>query len=266
MNKINQLYQEYKQTRKLAKIVSLNVDSGLKSEDSMITWIIVPFRDPEKGKGFRSHQLREFLKYMHMYRPDLTKSQINILVVEQTEDGKKFNRGALLNAGFNIINSQFKGADLYVFHDVDLLPSPKIMPLYFTRHSYPIHIGKLWTDKYKAFTFFGGIVGFNKETYEKVNGFPNDFWGWGKEDDANYNRIVANDIPIIQPQTFEKEKLIQEMTHEQNTKINTKGKEGVLKDLINWKNNGINSLRFKTLKFRQDKKYKNVYRVRILIF
>lgn len=38
--------------------------------------------------------------------------------------------------------------------------------------------------------YFGGVVAFNQEDFEAINGFPNTFWGWGGEDDEMYSRIV----------------------------------------------------------------------------
>lgn len=38
--------------------------------------------------------------------------------------------------------------------------------------------------------YFGGVVAFSREDFEKINGFPNTFWGWGGEDDEMYSRIV----------------------------------------------------------------------------
>lgn len=40
-------------------------------------------------------------------------------MVEQTADGRKFNRGKLLNAGFDMARDDY---DVFIFHDVDLLP------------------------------------------------------------------------------------------------------------------------------------------------
>lgn len=38
--------------------------------------------------------------------------------------------------------------------------------------------------------YFGGVVAFNRQDFEAINGFPNTFWGWGGEDDEMYSRIV----------------------------------------------------------------------------
>ena len=59
--------------------------------------------------------------------------------MEQSDDGRKFNRGKLLNIGFDIArknkcrpasntsttrtgNGQISNHDVFIFHDVDLLP------------------------------------------------------------------------------------------------------------------------------------------------
>ncbi|MEE6459994.1 hypothetical protein FKM82_000817 [Ascaphus truei] len=47
--------------------------------------------------------------------------------------------------------------------------------------------------------YFGGVSALSKEQFEKINGFPNSYWGWGGEDDDIYNRIVSRGMSISRP-------------------------------------------------------------------
>jgi len=38
---------------------------------------------------------------------------------------------------------------------------------------------------------FGGVTAFKRQHFELVNGFSNQFYGWGGEDDDMYNRQVC---------------------------------------------------------------------------
>jgi len=107
-----------------------------------------------------------------------------IVVVEQSEDGRKFNRGQLLNVGFRIAAQALPGLESYVTHDVDLLPSADMRAVYARRppEGHAVHLASVW-GKYAYATFIGGVLAFRSEDFERVNGFPNDYWGWGLEDD-----------------------------------------------------------------------------------
>lgn len=41
--------------------------------------------------------------------------------------------------------------------------------------------------------YFGGVSGLSKKQFLKINGFPNEYWGWGGEDDDIYNRYCPTD-------------------------------------------------------------------------
>ncbi len=145
--------------------------------------IIVPFRDSEITKP-RTAQLVKFVTYMKTY---LSGYNYKIFIIEQSEDGLKFNRGQLLNIGFFLAEKE--GYENFIFHDVDLLPSEELKKYYINvPTTSPVHIASVW-DRYGSNQkYFGGIVAFGKELFEKINGYPNNFWGWGGEDDELYNR------------------------------------------------------------------------------
>ena len=120
-----------------------------------------------------------------------------IYIIEQSDDKKQFNRGKLLNAGFKIACAE--GCNVFIFHDVDLMPSAELR-LYYTTvptGKSPVHIARVW-DRYNSNDkYFGGIVAFSKEQFEEINGYPNNFWGWGGEDDELMKR--AQEVYIVPP-------------------------------------------------------------------
>ena len=71
--------------------------------------IIVPYRK-------RPGHLRKFQQSIESY---LKNQDYELIVVEQNDD-LPFNRGKLLNIGFQ--QAIRKGCDYVVFHDVDMLP------------------------------------------------------------------------------------------------------------------------------------------------
>ena len=111
-----------------------------------------------------------------------------IYIIEQSDDKKEFNRGKLLNVGFRVAADE--GADVFIFHDVDLMPSTELLPYYVTvpTGNSPVHIARVWNRYNNNRNYFGGIVAFSSAQYEGMNGYPNNFWGWGGEDDELMNR------------------------------------------------------------------------------
>ena len=105
---------------------SKNGENSLSSVKSKPTIaIIVPYRDLHKEQS-RKQQLDLFIpsitKFMGLNR---AKNQsYRIYIIEQSNDERKFNRGKLLNIGFQIACSE--GCKALIFHDVDLLPSSGI--------------------------------------------------------------------------------------------------------------------------------------------
>lgn len=142
--------------------------------------IVVPYRDRE------SH-LEEFLPYMEK-SPYLEGIDFEILVVEQ-EEGKPFNRGKLLNVGA----VESPSAAYYCFHDVDMLP----LVSDYSPISSPTHLAaeaEQFGFKLPYLGYFGGVTLFGKFDFERINGYSNDYWGWGAEDDDIMHRCIIKGL------------------------------------------------------------------------
>lgn len=233
--------------------ITLN-KNNFKSNIKAKVAIIVPYRDQIKEN--RKIQLKIFIKHIKNFMNNYDKWKI--FIIKQNFDNLKFNRGKLLNIGFK--EASKKGYNTFIFHDVDLLPEDSMFKLYTTYPNLPIHLGSLWKNKYDYETFVGGVISINKTHFEKINGFPNIFWGWGGEDDAFYFRLMINKIKILKPLVEDWGK-INEMEHGFNpNEGNEKKKENRNFDKINWKKNGLNNLTYTKYK---NVKYKRVTKIYI---
>lgn len=149
--------------------------------------LIIPYRD-------REEHLRIFLHNMH---PILQRQQLDygIYVIEETAD-TKFNRAMLMNIGFTEALKQYD-YDCFIFHDVDLIPEDD-RNLY-TCPEQPRHMSvAINTMNYRLpyKDIFGGVSALTKKHMLTVNGFSNEFWGWGGEDDDMSNRIRHHGLKI----------------------------------------------------------------------
>ena len=118
---------------------------------------------------------------------------VKILIMEQRQDGRKFNRGALLNAGMIMAKKMELNEDIVILHDIDLLPTDVMIKHYYEplgKDKKIRHLAHNWM-RYGGNnkSYLGGITLFDSEYLRKLNGFPTYFSGWGGEDDALRNRV-----------------------------------------------------------------------------
>ena len=143
--------------------------------------VIVPYRGLDI---FRMTHLRKFKESITGY---LDKSNISyhLIVVEQHDD-LPFNRGKLLNIGFQ--QALKKRCDYVVFHDVDMLP----LSVDYSPSEVPVHLATNFKGgNQEVFdTYFGGVTIFPIDAFKKINGYSNEFWGWGFEDDDLLLRLT----------------------------------------------------------------------------
>ena len=141
--------------------------------------IIVPYRK-------RPGHLRKFRQSIESYLKD---QDYELIVVEQNDD-LPFNRGKLLNIGFQ--QAIRKNCDYVVFHDIDMLP----IDVDYSYSDVPIHLATNFTNSKREIfkTYFGGITMFPIDLFKKVNGYSNEYWGWGFEDDDLLMRLTEQHI------------------------------------------------------------------------
>jgi hypothetical protein len=138
------------------------------------TVIIIPYRN---RKAQLDHFIAKTAPLIEKYMPNTI-----ILVVEQFSDDKLFNRGYLLNVGFKEYENNTK---YFIMHDVDINPTQLFIESHYNSDINDETALCLYTSTSNT---FGGIVKITENTIKKINGFPNDIWGWGTEDKALQNR------------------------------------------------------------------------------
>lgn len=141
--------------------------------------IIVPYRNRE------SH-LNVFIPYMEEYLGD--KVDYKIFVIEQ-KDSNPFNRGKLLNVGFKESGNEF---DYYCFHDVDMLP----IEADYSYVDRPTHLANTVDGEQSFYNYFGGVTLLNKLDFKIINGYSNEYWGWGFEDDDLLQRCLRCNLEL----------------------------------------------------------------------
>jgi hypothetical protein len=142
--------------------------------DATSVAIIVPYRDLHAAQKRAAH-LQNFVPHMVQFLGQLKKdglvSGFHIYIVEQsTKDGRKFNRGKLLNIGFDLARKSGRAHDVYIFHDVDLLPQADLAIWYARFPKQPIHIARVWDRYSNNPKYFGGVVSFSSSDYKRING------------------------------------------------------------------------------------------------
>lgn len=122
-------------------------------------------------------------------------------------DEKLFNRGAMKNIAAQYAFND--GCDYIAWHDVDMLPHEDAD--YSYPEDSPIHIAtKLSKYNYGLGydQYFGGVILFTKEQSEKINGYSNDYWDWGQEDDDLFWRCHFEGMTTGRVIKTQKDKLV----------------------------------------------------------
>jgi len=254
--------------------------------NNMTMNVIVAYRDP--GDGSRKEQLRIFKEQMNLIFKDQTDIQFYIieqetarpdygllpeLIKQPNSDMAKFNLGLLKNIGFELASKKkSKKKDYFILTDVDLLPSMNLVEEYLKYPKNPIHLankGTRYNMDGKDANFLGGVISVSDKDFRKANGYPNNFWGWGGEDNALNRRFRDNHLRVEKPNEhvidLEKLDLKEKLTKlkvDQTKEL--RKREKLDEDRSNWSQNGLSNIKDK-FKITKKLKAKNITHVKVFL-
>ena len=145
--------------------------------------VVVPYRD-------REQHLKEFIPAIGKVLEEQG-IEYEIIIVEQA-DTKPFNRGKLLNIG---VKKAFELECNYVaLHDVDMIP----IDVDYSKVDRPTHLATDFVggERVTFDEYFGGVTLFPTLEFMRVNGYSNEYWGWGYEDDDLLWRCSTSKVPL----------------------------------------------------------------------
>ncbi|WP_457743405.1 galactosyltransferase-related protein [Sulfurimonas sp.] len=210
--------------------------------------LIIPYRN-------REEHLKIFLPTIEKILQEQS-IDYEIIIAEQ-DDTNFFNKAKLMNIA--ALHAD-KASDYFVFHDVDSIP-------HNVNYKYCNHTVRLFNyikrdSEYEEYpqTVFGGAILIPKNIFFEINGFANNYWQWGKEDDDFLLRhLFKGYIPLYEttaklsmlphPRALtvdvhgniaNNKKILQE-----NKKLSDKNKQTFSKfkrDITTQENDGINTL------------------------
>ena len=142
--------------------------------------ILIPYRNrPEQLDYFKN----KTAPLIHKYLPN------TLIVICEQPDGKDFNRGKILNVG---IKEFYNKSEYTILHDIDIVPKKETLNNLYKNKSYDVI--RIFVAHNSS---LGGISKIkNNMLIKKMNGFLNNYWGWGVEDRDLYYRAVFKNATI----------------------------------------------------------------------
>ncbi|KAM6210989.1 beta-1,4-galactosyltransferase 4 isoform 1-T2 [Sarcoramphus papa] len=211
--------------------------------------ILVPHRNREK-------HLLYLLEHLH---PFLQRQQLDygIYVIHQA-GSTKFNRAKLLNVGY-LEALKEANWDCFIFHDVDLVPENDFNIYMCDRQPKHLVVGRNNTGyrlRYQG--YFGGVTALTRDQFSKVNGFSNNYWGWGGEDDDLRIRVEMQKMRVVRPSADVARYTM--IFHKRDHGNEENGERMKLLRQVSrtWKTDGLNSCSYKLLSVEHNPLYVNI--------
>ncbi|NXD07165.1 B4GT4 galactosyltransferase, partial [Nothocercus nigrocapillus] len=211
--------------------------------------ILIPHRNRER-------HLLYLLEHLH---PFLQRQQLDygIYVIHQA-GSTKFNRAKLLNVGY-LEALKEENWDCFIFHDVDLVPENDFNIYMCDRQPKHLVVGRNNTGyrlRYQG--YFGGVTALTREQFSKVNGFSNNYWGWGGEDDDLRIRVEMQKMRVMRPSPDVARYTMIFHTRDQGNEENGERMKLLRQVSKMWKTDGLNSCSYKLLSVEHNLLYINI--------
>lgn len=211
--------------------------------------ILIPHRNREK-------HLMYLLEHLH---PFLQRQQLDygIYVIHQAE-GKKFNRAKLLNVGY-LEALKEENWDCFIFHDVDLVPENDFNLYKCEEHPKHLVVGRNSTGYRLRYSgYFGGVTALSREQFFKVNGFSNNYWGWGGEDDDLRLRVELHRMKISRPLPEVGKYTMVFHTRDKGNEVNAERMKLLHQVSRVWRTDGLSSCSYKLVSVEHNPLYVNI--------
>ncbi|KAM4047911.1 beta-1,4-galactosyltransferase 4-like [Anomaloglossus baeobatrachus] len=211
--------------------------------------ILIPYRNRERHLLYLLDNLLPFLQRQLL--------DYAIYIIHQAGNDT-FNRAQLLNIGY-LEALKEENWDCFIFHDVDLVPENDYNT--YLCDSEPKHLVVVcnatnYNSVYKE--YFGGVTAMTRKQIAKVNGYSNNYWGWGGEDDDLYYRVQLGNMTVVRPAREVARYTMISHTRDVGNEKNEKRWE-LLKNVSKvWKTDGLNSCTYELLSIEHNPLYINI--------
>lgn len=211
--------------------------------------ILIPHRNREK-------HLLYLLQHLH---PFLQRQQLDygIYVIHQAGN-TKFNRAKLLNVGY-LEALKEANWDCFIFHDVDLVPENDFNIYMCDTQPKHLVVGRNNTGyrlRYRG--YFGGVTALTRDQFSKVNGFSNNYWGWGGEDDDLRIRVEMQKMKVVRPPADVARYTMIFHNRDHGNEENRERMKLLRQVSRTWKTDGLNSCSYKLLSVEHNPLYINI--------
>lgn len=165
------------------------------------TYIIVPVFNRDDNLEVLLSKLHVFLSKQFIYNYQL-------IVAEQSNVQERFNKGRLFNMAYKYLKDNYGvnlKHDCLIFHDVDLIPkndynlyecdqvgnSPRHLSLLIKKANWNVY------KRYPYDALIGGVLTIKPFVFEILNGYSNEYWLWGGEDDGSFINLIFVVVALL---------------------------------------------------------------------